>query len=253
MSKKNEVILHMRYIDEIEPKKWKQETVCISSLKGVYIGRSERCDITIHSRYFARIQFYIWIESRDGTLYIKNLGINQASINDEIMTEAIPLAGGEIIKLGSVKLYIDSIDASVSIPSASNSQEEIRAFEKQSDIESNMALFRRFEEDLRNDKLPVVSNPTLIEILSYTLKRRIVLRKKEFLSDALDKKKLRSNFAIPVEVDIWVDKVYSYYFDTLIPVMGLIHFCESSRAELYKYKGYSWYTVEELYPTVYFD
>ena len=66
-------------------------------------------------------------------------------------------------------------------------------------------------------------------------------------------KGLQANYDIPVEIDIWVDKVFSYYFDDLKLMLGLYRRCDGARKELYKHKGYTWYSISELYPTVEFD
>lgn len=122
-----------------------------------------------------------------------------------------------------------------------------------SPYEHNTALFDRFYNDLKNDALPEVSGPKQSEIKQYTEKRNQSLPADDPLAGSLSRNLMQENNSIPVEVDIWVDKVYNHYFADLKPMMGLVHMCEGARKELYKYKGYTWHTISELYPTVHFD
>ncbi len=80
-----------------------------------------------------------------------------------------------------------------------------------------------------------------------------MMKKKDSISDDVNVNFLMENMAIPVEVVIWVDKVYEHYFDNLMPMMGLVHWCEGARKALYTYRGNKWHTISELYPLVHFD
>ncbi len=119
--------------------------------------------------------------------------------------------------------------------------------------EYNSALFQQFYHDLENNTLPEIPDPTQTEIMNYTQKRRELLTRKNSLSNSIDVNLLLENNAIPVEVEIWVEKVFCHYFDRLTPVLGLVHWCERARKALYKYKGYTWHTISELHPNVLFD
>lgn len=119
--------------------------------------------------------------------------------------------------------------------------------------EHNSALFERFYRDLENNALPEIPSPTQAEIIDYTRRRAESLTAEGPISDSFDRNLLQENHSIPVEVDIWVDKVYSYYFSNLISVLGLVVSCEGARGSLYKYRGYNWHSIFELYPTVLFD
>ena len=119
--------------------------------------------------------------------------------------------------------------------------------------EYDKTMFSKFYHDLENNALPEIPDPTQNEIMDYTRKRTERLTKKCLLSDDVNEAFLQENNSIPVNVDIWVDKVYSHYFDNLMPMLGLVHWCEGARKALYKYKGYTWHTINELYPTILFD
>lgn len=126
-----------------------------------------------------------------------------------------------------------------------------------SPFETNSALFEQFRHDLENNMLPEIPNPTKFEIIYYAFQRHYALKKclteKDSLSNVLDQDLLRENNAIPIEVEIWVNKVYDYYFSSMLPMFGMIHFSEGARKQLYKYKGYNWHTISELHPGVRFD
>ena len=115
------------------------------------------------------------------------------------------------------------------------------------------ALFDQFYNDLKQNALPEIPNPTQTEIMEYTRERDEMMKKKNSISDDVNVNFLMENMAIPVEVEIWVDKVYKHYFDKLMPMMGLVHWCEGARKALYTYRGYKWHTISELYPLVHFD
>ena len=124
---------------------------------------------------------------------------------------------------------------------------------KQSPYEYDTALFDRFYRDLENNALPVIPDPTQAEIQAYKATRMSLKFDCGPLSDSVDPEKLEENHSIPVEVDIWVDKVFNSYFADLKPMMGLVHRCQGAKKLLYKYKGYTWHSISELYPTVDFD
>ncbi len=119
--------------------------------------------------------------------------------------------------------------------------------------EHNSALFERFYHDLENGTLPQIPDPTEAEIAEYTRKKDKRLSKDDPLFSAANMTKLLENHSIPVEADIWADKVFEHYFDDLIPVLGLVYQSEAARRDLYRYKGYTWHTIIELYPAVIFD
>ena len=123
--------------------------------------------------------------------------------------------------------------------------------DKQSPVEYDDALFARFYRDLRSNALPTIPEPTQKEITKYKNKRKEMASNR--LNDSTNIEALKSNYSIPVEIDIWVDKVFAYYFDDLIPYLGLVHSCQGAKRELYKYKGYTWYTLSELHPFIMFD
>ncbi len=121
------------------------------------------------------------------------------------------------------------------------------------DYDYNNILFDKFYHDLNNNKLPKIPNPTKKEIMKYTQMKNESLKKAESSSESVDMSKLLENNSIPVEVDIWVDKVYNYYFNSLKHMLGMFRWCDGARKALYQYKGYTWYTASELYPDIIFD
>lgn len=117
-------------------------------------------------------------------------------------------------------------------------------FMKSSD-DCNAAVFEAFYEDLQNDNLPEIPDPTQEEIEEYT-------RKREERPNGSDRSAqyMRSGFSgenssIPVEVEIWVDKVCDYYFHDLVSVLGLVHRCEDAKQALYKSRGYHYYRLRD--------
>ena len=120
-------------------------------------------------------------------------------------------------------------------------------------FEFDKALFDQFYHDLKNNKLPKVSKPRRSEIEKYTQRKTERLAKRKPSTDSTIEDLWSENNSIPVEIDIWVDKVYEHYFADLKPMRGLIHWCEGARRALYKYKGYTWHTISELNPGTYLD
>ena len=120
------------------------------------------------------------------------------------------------------------------------------------DYDHNEELFAKFYANLKNGTLPTIPTPTFFEVLRYKRKRKKQIKGNSPF-EGIDRDKLLANHAIPVEVEIWVDKVFDYYFESLIPMLGLVHWCQGAKKALYKYRGYDWYTMMELYPDVYFD
>ena len=125
--------------------------------------------------------------------------------------------------------------------------------QKDSSFEYNSALFDTFHHDLQNNLLPEIPDPTQSEIMNYTQERNEKLSHIESESGLVNMKSLMENNAIPVEVEIWVDKVYSYYFNELKPLLGMVHWCQGAKKQLYMYRGYTWHTIDELYPDIIFD
>ena len=126
--------------------------------------------------------------------------------------------------------------------------------EKPSVIDYNSAIFERFYKDLENNTLPKIQAPKRAEIEKYTKEREQRSAKENRIeTDFVDERKIQANQAIPVDVEIWVDKVYDHYFKKLKPMMGLVHGCGEARKALYKYQGYDWYDITEIYPLVHFD
>ena len=117
----------------------------------------------------------------------------------------------------------------------------------------NDALFDRFYEDFENNALPAIPEPTDLELEAARAERESKLSSTYRSADSVDIYKLEVNNSIPVEVEIWVDKIFKIYFGELMPLLGLVHQCDRVREELYNYKGYTWYTYSELYPDVLFD
>ena len=120
-----------------------------------------------------------------------------------------------------------------------------------SPLEHNDALYTRFYHDLHNEALPTVPEPTEKEIEEYKKEKEKLISKPFF--DNADMTKLQANHSIPIEIDIWVDKIFKYYFADLEPVLGGIHGCNGARKDLYKLKGYTWYSNSKLSPHVIFD
>ena len=126
----------------------------------------------------------------------------------------------------------------------------------QSIAEYNNSLFDRFYNDLRNDQLPMIPSPTQAEIMEYNRKREARLSRISAPATEetwYDPEKIKANESIPIEVVIWVDKVYKYYFDSLRRQLGVIHGCEGARASLYRYKGYRYYTISQTHPHIYVE
>ena len=62
-----------------------------------------------------------------------------------------------------------------------------------------------------------------------------------------------ANNSIPIEVEIWVDKIFDMYFKDLFPEFGQVHKCYAIRKKLYKYKGYTCYSFIDVHPGVRVD
>ena len=117
--------------------------------------------------------------------------------------------------------------------------------------EYNRSLFDRFYNDLKNNQLPTIPSPTQTEIKEYSRKREARLSRISAPATEetwYDPEKIKANESIPIEIVIWVDKVYDYYFDSLRQQLGVIHRCQSARASLYRYKGYRYYTISQTHP-----
>ena len=126
----------------------------------------------------------------------------------------------------------------------------------QSIAEYNRSLFDWFYNDLRNDQLPTIPSPTQAEIMEYRREREARLSRISAPATEekwYDPEKIKANESIPIEIVIWVDKVYNYYFESLRRQFGVIHWCDGARASLYRHKGYHYYTVSETHPHVYVD
>ena len=117
-------------------------------------------------------------------------------------------------------------------------EENVRQIIKNYFIQENSALFERFNKDLKNNALPIIPKPTFSEIVAYKVKRAESFDS-NFLTGVSDMKKQNRNNSIPIEAEIWVDKVFKIYFDDLIPMSGLVHWCDGAKKDLYKYLGYT--------------
>ena len=119
----------------------------------------------------------------------------------------------------------------------------------------NSRLFHEFYKDMDRNSLPHFHDPTKEEIDKYIeeKERKMMTMKTGTMSDNLIKERLNLNYRIPVEVDIWVDKVFEHYFHDLELMRGLVHWTEDARKRLYKCKGYKWYAIDELFEGVIFD
>lgn len=113
-------------------------------------------------------------------------------------------------------------------------------------LEHNEKLFERFWDDLQNDKLHIIKDR---EIKKYI---KLYNQHKENVDPNINEKQ-RANLDIPVEIRIWVDRVYHYYFHDLQPLIGGVHGTESVIKALYRYKGYNYYTIQECHPEIIFD
>ena len=122
---------------------------------------------------------------------------------------------------------------------------------EQSPVEYNTKLLEKLYEDLKNDNLPDIQDSTMEEIEKYKREKRE--RSNHLISPNVDEEKMQSNLSIPAEVDMWVDKIFEYYLGDWKPMLGGVHPCNGARKALYRYKGYNWYSISELYPTVIFD
>ncbi len=122
----------------------------------------------------------------------------------------------------------------------------------------NCALFEEFNNDLKKGSFPRVPKASKSEMIEYEKRREEDLH---FLDQCLSAgeisklsyEKEKSNQEIPVEIEIWVEKIYSHYFSELKPMLGEVHWCEGAKKQLYEYKGYTWYTISEIYPDICFD
>ena len=93
--------------------------------------------------------------------------------------------------------------------------------------------------------MPHFHDPTKEERDKYgkEKEKKMMKLKNGSLSDNLIEDRLYSNYRIPIEIDIWVDKVFEYYFHNLEPMRGLVHWTEGARKRLYESKGYKWYGI----------
>ena len=119
----------------------------------------------------------------------------------------------------------------------------------------NRRLFHKFYKDMDRNYLPHFHDPTKEERDKYgkEKEKKMMKLKNGSLSDNLIEDRLYSNYRIPIEIDIWVDKVFEYYFHNLEPMRGLVHWTEGARKRLYESKGYKWYGIDELHVDVIFD
>ena len=117
-------------------------------------------------------------------------------------------------------------------------------------------------QDLEDNKLPKISEPTDEEI------NECNLRREEFIAHLYTRlhqspnhmgtaektiEMAKSNREIPTEVEIWVEKMINKYMENTTPMLGLVHCVDSAKKKLYAYRGYNWYSASELYPNVTFD
>lgn len=127
------------------------------------------------------------------------------------------------------------------------------SFDPMDNYAYNHRLYDRFERDLRRHALPRFPDPTPAQIAKRMRERQENAQKQCVGMTNEAYAKLLTNLAIPVEVDIWVDKVIDHYFDKFRTVMGMGGMTAAARAQLYKYRGYTWYSYQELHPDVIFD
>ena len=132
-----------------------------------------------------------------------------------------------------------------------------------STYEYDSNLFSRLSDDIRNNNLPTIEEPTQEEL------RQCIQEREKFMQhllDCLDGREsnimdanektielVRANQAIPAEVEIWVKKIKKHYLADLKPMLGLCHWEAGMTKTLYTYRGYDWHSSMELYPNVIFD
>ncbi len=119
--------------------------------------------------------------------------------------------------------------------------------------EFNAILFERFSRDFERHAFPAVPRPTAEEIEAYKKQREERASENSRFYSNLDFEKLEIKNKIPIEVEIWVDKVYNMYLGDLFPMFGQAHRCFAARKRLYKYRGFTWYNFAELHPGVMVD
>lgn len=146
----------------------------------------------------------------------------------------------------NIKIWLDNFILWVRI-SLLKEKEKIK---ETSPLDYNHYLCHVFFRDLKRNKLPCIPEPSKDEISEYMKKN---CRRESNLSSYGDISRIESNASIPIEIKIWVDKIYDYYFYDLVPILGMAHLSQGAIKALYDHKGYKWYTFSECYPGVIFD
>ena len=140
---------------------------------------------------------------------------------------------------------------------------------KDGEIETFEEALSVFEQDMTNHNLPDFGQPTAKEVMAKK-KEKSSWHDKKQLMDHMQlpskgslteqcMKLINSNYNIPAEIDIWVDKCIAYYFPHGIILNNSKMVMRSKEKTeyyldpgqilkpLYKYKGYKWYTWKEIY------
>ena len=124
---------------------------------------------------------------------------------------------------------------------------------KEKSQEYNRFLLRQVKKDLEMNHLPVFPKPGADEIRDYERSRAEKLREIDNYQNPDAKKKALANQFIPIEDEIWVDKVVSFYLAGYARHIGSVHIYDAVRKELYKKRGYDWYARSEIFPKIHFD
>lgn len=137
------------------------------------------------------------------------------------------------------------------------------------EIETYEKAWKVFERDFKSHNLPDFGLPSAKEVLAKK-KEKLSLYSKKGLQDHIHLpnrkmlteeciKMLDTNNSIPAEIDIWVEKCFSYYFphgailndSWMITKTGdaSTYYLDPRKVlkPLYKYRGYTWYTWKEIY------
>jgi hypothetical protein len=127
----------------------------------------------------------------------------------------------------------------------------------------NQKLYDALYRDIETDALPAVPQPSKRQVAECEKDRRDLLQQlQEQLAAEEDPQpwgvtyslnRVQTNQEIPVEVELWVKAICEHYLHDAVPMFGMVHWEQGTRKRLYESRGYTWYTISEIYPTTDFD
>jgi hypothetical protein len=124
-------------------------------------------------------------------------------------------------------------------------------------FDHNLTLITKLFRDIENSTLceiAEITNEEIEVVRAYRNKIKPDSPKYQEPYYAKDvKQMLEKNLLIPIEVEVWVNKVIDFYLKDATPVMGMCHSIWKAKKQLFDYKGYEWYSPKDLEPGTMFD